>query len=564
MIVELRIRDLAVIRDLRLQLSDGLNVLTGETGAGKSILVGALSLLLGERASSGVVRVGSERALVEGVFDLSGLPDLQALLLDYGFPDEDGLLLLRREIQREGRNRAWINGSPATASVVGVFGRALVDLHGQHDHQTLLHPEAQREILDSLSDASDKVRKVAEIHGRVVGLRQQRSELEARARDLAARSDFLRFQVEEIRAVKPRPGEDELLEGERKKADHASDLAGEASTLHGLLDAREGSAADLLAGAMERMRKLVRLDPELEVLKSQIEEAYHLAREAGRALGEYGASVDLDPREADRIRDRLEELHRLKRKYGGTLEAVLATEAERAAELEELDGAEIHRHDLALNLQDAEAELRLASEALSQARVQGAKRLAMEVAHVLPELGMAGATFEVALEPLREPGRYGAERIRFLASLNPGFAVDDLAKIASGGELSRVMLALKSVLAREDRVPTLIFDEVDAGVGGSVGLAVASKLAQVAEHHQVFVITHLPQVAARGIHHLRVEKGEEDGVATTALVTLSGEERVEEIARMLGGSPKSATSQAHARELLEEGLRPSSAPSTPT
>jgi DNA repair protein RecN (Recombination protein N) len=357
--------------------------------------------------------------------------------------------------------------------------------------------------------------------------------------------------LEEIRSVQPRPGEDEILEAERKKADHASDLAAEAAALHAALDAREGSAADLLAGAKERMRKLVRLDPELASLQAQIEDAYHLTREAGRALGEYGASVDLDPREADRIRERLEDLHRLKRKYGGTLEAVLLTEGERAAELAELDGAEIQRHELDVALAEAEAELAAAAQALSELRSQGSGRLAQAVAAALPDLGMAGARFEVALEPLSEIGRHGAERVRFLASLNPGFAVDDLARIASGGELSRVMLALKSVLAREDRVPTLIFDEVDAGVGGGVGLAVAAKLAQVAEHHQVFVITHLAQVAARGSHHLRVEKGEEGGVATTALVTLSGEERVREIARMLGGSAGSAASQAHARELLE-------------
>jgi DNA repair protein RecN (Recombination protein N) len=232
------------------------------------------------------------------------------------------------------------------------------------------------------------------------------------------------------------------------------------------------------------------------------------------------------------------------------LEAVLLTEAERAAELAELEGTEIQRHDLEVALAAAEGDLMGAAQTLSTLRADGSGRLASAVAEVLPDLGMAGARFEVALDPLAELGSHGGERIRFLASLNPGFAVDDLARIASGGELSRVMLALKSVLAREDRVPTLIFDEVDAGVGGSVGLAVAAKLAQVAEHHQVFVITHLAQVAACGTHHLRVEKGEEGGVATTGLTTLTGEARVEEIARMLGGSASSAASQAHARELL--------------
>lgn len=561
MIVELRILDLAVIRDLRVRLSPGLNVLTGETGAGKSILVGALSLLLGERASSGAVRVGADRALVEGVFDLATAPGLRDLLLEHGFPDEEGLLFLRREIHREGRNRAWINGSPATTSVIGLFGRALVDLHGQHDHQTLLHADAQRDILDTLAGARTQAESVRKTHARVMELRGALASLDDRRRELEARADFVRFQMNEIRTLQPEPDEDEILEAARKKADHAEELARESGLLHAMLDAAERSAADLLAEAAERVRKLSRLDPELEGLREQLEEAYHLTREAGRTLGEYEASIEIDEGEANRIRDRLEALQRLKRKYGGSLEAVLASEAEFAAELADLEGTEVQRGTLDAELREAEASLEEQSRRLSELRRSGADRLSREVGEVLPELGMAGAVFKVALESLPEVGRHGAERVRFLASLNPGFAVDDLARIASGGELSRVMLALKSVLAREDQVPTLIFDEVDAGVGGAVGLAVAAKLAQVAIHHQVFVITHLPQVAARGSHHLRVEKGEEDGVASTALVTLTGDERVGEIARMLGGDAQSQTSRAHARELLGNRLTDGSSPS---
>ena len=560
MLVELRIRDLAVIRDLRVPLASGLNVLTGETGAGKSILVGALSLLLGERASSGVVRVGADRALVEGVFDLATTPELQALLVEHGFPEEEGMLFLRREIQREGRNRAWINGSPATAGAVGLFGRALVDLHGQHDHQTLLHPEAQRDILDTLAGSEQRARAVRECHARAQKLRQEIAVLDERKRTLGARADFIRFQLDEIRGLRPEAGEDETLEVARRKADHAEELARESGRLHAMLDAAERSVADLLADALERIRKLSRLDPALAGFADPVAEAYHLTREVGRSLGDYEAGIDLDPQEANRIRERFEGLQRLKRKYGGTLESVLSTETALEAELAELDGAEIQRGTLDAELREAELELNRQAAALTERRLAGAERLSREVGHVLPELGMAGATFQVRLEPLAEVGRHGAERVRFLASLNPGFAVDDLARIASGGELSRVMLALKSVLAREDRVPTLIFDEVDAGVGGAVGLAVARKLAQVAMHHQVLVITHLSQVAARGHHHLRVEKREEEGIASTGLLTLTAEARVDEIARMLGGDPNSATSRAHARELL--GVAPS-APSAP-
>ena len=550
MLLELRIRDLAVLRDLSLRLEPGLNVLTGETGAGKSILVGGLSLLLGERASSEAVRVGAERALVEAVFDISGLPDLRARLEAQGLPDEDGLLLLRREVQREGRNRAWINGSPATAGVLGAFGRALVDLHGQHDHQTLLLADEQRGILDAFAGAEAAAIQVRELHvalGRLVAEREAR---DARTRELEQRADFLRFQLEEIGQVAPEPGEDARLEAELSRADHAEELAREAGALAEELYAGEGSASELLAGARDRLRRLARLDASLAELRDLVEAAFHQVTEAGRTAGSYADGVEVDPRRAEALRVRLDALHRLRRKYGPELEDVRNHAGALARELEELDGAERTRGALDREAGQAAEALREAAAALTALRARGAERLAAEVQDLLPELGMPGARFQVALDPLDSPGAGGAERVRFLASLNPGFEPGELARIASGGELSRVMLALKAILARVDRVPTLVFDEVDAGIGGTVAVAVGRKLAEVASHHQVFVITHLPQVAARGGRHFRVEKMEEEGVAATRVTPLEGEARILEIARMLGGDPESATSRRHAGELL--------------
>jgi DNA repair protein RecN (Recombination protein N) len=550
MLLELRIRDLAVIRDLALRLEPGLNVLTGETGAGKSILVGALSLLLGERAQSDAVRVGADRALVEAVFDLSALPGLRERLEAQGFPDEDGLLLLRREVQREGRNRAWINGSPATAGVVGAFGRALVDLHGQHDHQTLLRADEQRTILDAFAGAEAAAGRVRALHGELEALREERAERDARVRGLAQRADFLRFQLAEIREVNPGEDEDARLEEELGRADHAEELVREAAAIHEALYAGDGSASEVLAGARDRLRKLARLDPSLAPLQELVEAAFHQATEAGRSAGAYAEGVDVDPRKAERMRVRLDALHRLKRKYGPELADVAAAADGFEAELEELDGAGLVREELDRAVARAEAELAEAAVELTALRESGAERLASEVRDVLPELGMPGARFQVALEPREAVGAGGAERVRFLASLNPGFEPAELARIASGGELSRVMLALKSILARVDRVPTLVFDEVDAGVGGTVAVGVGRKLAEVAGHHQVFVITHLPQVAARGGRHFRVDKVEESGVAATRVIALDGEDRVVEIARMLGGDPESETSRRHAGELL--------------
>jgi DNA repair protein RecN (Recombination protein N) len=555
MLVELRIRDFAVIRDLSVELGPGLNVLSGETGAGKSIIVGALSLLLGERASSESVRTGARRALVEAVFDISSHPGLRGRLEELGLPDEGDLVILRREVQAEGRNRAWINGSPATAGSVGELGRDLVDLHGQHDHQTLLRPDEQRAILDAFAGSETLAGEVSSLHGRLSQLVRQREERESRTRELAARADFLRFQLAEIDEARPLAGEDREVEDELRRLDHAEELAREAEAVHQALYGEEGAASEILALARDRLRRLTDFDSELATLRDLVESLYHQVVEAGRSAGSYAESVELDSARAEALRRRAERLFRLKRKYGPELDDVFAARARLEEELKELDGAGLAREELDRELEKVKSELGGRAGLLTRARADAALGLADDVRTLLPELGMPGALFEVALSPLPETGPGGAERVELLASLNPGFDPRPLARIASGGEFSRVMLALKTVLAKVDRVPTLVFDEVDAGIGGTVAVSVAQKLAQVADDHQVLVITHLPQLASRAGRHLRVEKSEEDGMAEARVTPLEGEERVREIARMLGGDPGSATSRDHARELLL-GARP--------
>ncbi len=550
MLVELRIRDFAVIRDLTLEMGAGLNALTGETGAGKSILIGALSLLLGERASSDSVRTGAERAVVEAVFDLADEPELLARLTELGFPLEQDFLLLRREVQSEGRNRAWINGSPATAGAVGELGRSLVDLHGQHEHQTLLRPEEQREILDAFAGASETVDRVRQAHGELEELRKRLEEGEARRRELEARADFLRFQLTEIRDARPVAGEDDELEAELRRLDHAEELARDAGQVERLLYTDEGSASERLAGARDLLRGLARLDGSLEQALEDADSLFHQVTELGRTMGRYAAGVDMDPGRAEEVRRRVDLLFRLKRKYGPELDDVIAMRERLEGELGELDASGFERETLEREIGRVEGELREAAAELGRLRSGAGERLAAEVEALLPELGMEGAVFRVELIPREEPGPNGSEGVRFVASLNPGFEPRPLARIASGGELSRVMLALKAILARLDRVSTLVFDEIDAGIGGRVANAVSSKLREVAEHHQVLVITHLPQLASRGHRHLRVAKEARDGEVTTFVTTLEGEARVEEVARMLGGDPESEASREHARELL--------------
>lgn len=550
MLVELRIRDYAVVEDLSLSLGPGLNALTGETGAGKSIIVGALSLLLGERASASVVRAGAARATVEAVFDVGALPAVEARLEELGFRPEDGHLILRREVAAEGRNRAWVNGSPATAGVVGELGSALVDLHGQHEHQTLLRPAEQRSILDAFAGAGAAAERVGELHARVRALADQLEAREQRVREVESRADFLRFQLGEIDDARPVPGEDAELEGEARRHEHAEELARGAQAAHELLYGGDDSLADRLAEARALVQRLARFDVTLDEVAALLDEAYHLASDAGRRMGDYASGVEHDPGRLEQIRGRLDRLFRLKRKYGPELDDVLATGERVRRELRELEDADHDLGELRRSAGEARARLEEAAAELGALRRAAAGRLAEAVTALLPDLGLPGAVFQVRIRPLEQIGPYGAEGVDFLVTMNRGFEPLPLARIASGGEMSRVMLAIKAILAGVDRVPVLVFDEIDAGIGGVVATAVARTLAQVAGRHQVFVVTHLPQLASRASAHLLVEKGTEGERTVTRVRALGGEARVEEVARMLGGDPESATSREHARELL--------------
>lgn len=550
MLLELRIRDYAVVDDLSLDLKPGLHVLSGETGAGKSIIVGALSLLVGERASSQTVRKGAQRAVVEAAFDVGQIRGIGDRLGELGHIAEDDVLILRREVAAEGRNRAWVNGSPATASTVGELGTLLVDIHGQHEHQSLLRPEAQRTILDTFAGAEDLAHEVRTLYGQASEARAQLEAKRDRVRELEERADFLRFQLREIEGAGLRPGEEEELEEEARRLEHAEELARGAQELHEGLYGSEDSLSDRLSAFQKQLARLGQLDPTLKDSGKPLEEAYHLLVESGQALGGYASGLHHDPERMEEIRRRQDLLFRLKRKYGPELDAVLETGRRVGEELAELDEAAFDLTTLEEGVRTAEEAFEEGVTALSAARREAAERLETEVQAVFPDLGMEKGVFRVGISEVPQPGAGGGERIEFLVSMNPGFEPGPLSKIASGGELSRVMLALKAILAGVDRVPTLVFDEIDAGIGGEVALRVAAKLEGVANSHQVFVITHLPQLAARAHHQLLVEKGESDGLASTRVRVLDGEERVREVARMLGGDPNSPTSQDHARELL--------------
>jgi DNA repair protein RecN (Recombination protein N) len=551
MLTELRVRNFAIIEQLTLPLARGFNVLTGETGAGKSIIVGALGLLLGERASTDVVRTGADRAIVEGTFDVADRPELVTLLDDRGIDVDEATVVLKREVAAAGRARAWVNGTPVTAAILSEIGRLLVNVHGQHEAQTLLDPDAQRGILDAFAGATAQAAAVRTAHAALAAARAEIADLSRRRADAERRADYLRHVVREIEEARLTEGEDVRLEDEARRLEHAEELRSLAQGAYGALEGDEEAVLTRLGQMQRALAAILRIDPSRARLQELYDNGFYAIEELARELEEYEGSIDLDPARLEEVRRRRDLIFRLVKKYGGSLAEVLQTGTASRAELDLVDSAGLDLRALETREREADERLRSAASELSALRQSAAARLARAVDDVLPSLGMPDGHFAVNLLPADEVGPTGAEAVEFRVSLNVGHDARPLSRVASGGELSRVMLALKTILARLDAVPTLIFDEVDAGIGGKVGLQVGDTMRRVAAHHQVFAITHLPQIAARAHHHILVAKGAKGGVTTADVAVLENGRRVTEIARMLGGDPESDISRAHAAELLE-------------
>lgn len=549
MIVELRVRDLATIAEVGLQFGGGLNVLTGETGAGKSMLIDALALLLGERADSALVRPGAARCVVEGAFetDASFRRRLDALGLDAG----EDRVVIRREVSAEGRSRAWVNGSPTTLTILAELGAALVDLHGQHETQSLLRPDAQRDILDAYAGAQGARAAVDEGFRTVQALRHDEAELVRQRDAVKRRADYLRHVVSEIRDARLQPGEDERLEAEARKLAHAGTLGEQARRLAESIDGDDGGALTALGHADRALTQLERQDPDTAAWRELLDGAFANLTELARLANEYADGISEDPARQAEVERRRDLLFKLTQKHGGTLAAVLATGDEAARELDLLDTADTDLRALATRRAAAETALRDAAAKLTARRTEAAGRLGRAVGKLLPQLGLPGGKLEVAMEPLPEPQAHGGEQVTFTVRLNQGIEARPLARTASGGELSRLMLALKVVLAGHDDVPTLIFDEVDVGIGGEVGTQVGDALAQVAAKRQVLVVTHLPQIAACADRHLVVSKAAKGGIATSDVQAIHGEDRISELARMLGDAD-AVTARKHAEVLLKK------------
>lgn len=553
MLRELRIKNFAVIESVTVPFAPGLNVLTGETGAGKSMLIDALLLVRGARAQTDVIRADAETATVEAVFGIDKHPGAAAVLEEAGLAaDDGGDVVVRRELSRSGRHRAFLNDSPVTVGLLERLGDELVEVHGQQEHQRLLQPPVQLALLDRFADAEEQAERVASLVAKYRAASEDVERTRAAARDRAQREDLLRFQVSELHAARLRAGEEEELRAERRRAQHAERLMSGLAEVTALLDDDTDSVQGRLARAVRLLTDLGRVDAAFAAPVEPLESARAQVDDALAAVRGLRDGVVLEPGRLEAIDDRLDALTRLKRKYGDSEESLLRFADDAAAELDRLA-----RHDEVLAgqeraLVELRGELTAAADALSRTRRAASGRLAAQVERQMRGLGMERAVFEIAVETVAVDAVWlrGVDRVEFRLSTNPGEEVRPLARVASGGELSRTMLALKAVLAKADRVPTMIFDEVDAGIGGRVATAVAHTLAAAAEGRQVLCVTHLAAIAALAHHHLRVAKSVRAGRTRVAATPLTGEDRIAEVARMLGGDAASSTALGHARTLL--------------
>lgn len=560
MLRELRLRNIAVIEEATLSLEKGLTVLTGETGAGKSIVVDALELVLGGRGSSDLIRSGCEEASVEAAFsipaDTSALKRLQEL--DIEASDE---LLVRRIISTTGRNRAYLNGTLVNLSTLVEVTRQLIDIHGQHDHQSLLHPDIQQDLLDAFAGLGPDVAGYREQYAAYTDTQARLQKLIAAERERTQRLDFLSFQAREIESANFVAGEDADLEEERRILANAEKLHFLAEEAYDILYAGDPSGGEPLLKGLKKvsgnMATLAEFDRSLQDAATTAQNSLILTEETALTLRDYKERITVDPDRLGAVEDRIDLFQGLKKKYGETLEGVLGHLATIKGEMATLESVAEEINILEKERITREEALFAMATRLSTKRKEAASVLEQRIQHELAELGMPSTFFKVSFEAWPENGERprltvtGFDQSEFFISPNPGEALKPLAKIASGGELSRIMLGLKTILAGEDAVSTLIFDEVDAGIGGRIGDSVGSKLKVISESHQVICVTHLPQVAGHADHHYCINKKVVDGRTFTDVKLLDGRERTEEIARMLGG--KEETALKHAGEMLARG-----------
>jgi len=577
MLLELSITDFAIIASSRLTFGSGMHVLTGETGAGKSILLDALSAVLGERASVELVRTGTDRARIEALFDVAELRDgdLSALLTAHGIEAIDGQLVLTREIHANGRSVARINGQIVTVSFLSRVGDALVDIHGQSDHFSIRRRDEQRQILDHYAGTDGLVEEVAGAVARVLAIREQIESLDRGQRERAHRRDLLAFQVQEIESALLVADEDAQLMQEQRMLAHAEQLRADTErALVALVDSDTDAstpddASSLLRALSASLVRVGEIDSQAISMVELSAELVILAEELARDLRTYLDGMEVDESRLAIVDDRLDTLRTLKKKYGATIEDVLAFHDNASRELERLTGGDFDREALSARLESCESNLVSNATELSMRRTKAAERLAGEIEASIEALHLGSATIQVRVDQVEDGnglsiqdseedrrvrfGRTGIDEIEFMIAANRGETPRPLGRVASGGETARIMLAIKSIVAAHDSTPTLVFDEIDVGVGGRTGQVVGERLRELSANRQVIVITHLPQIAAVADRHARIEKVEQDGRVVSSVRPLDATETETEIAAMLDGEPVTATAIEAARAMIRRG-----------
>jgi DNA repair protein RecN (Recombination protein N) len=553
MICRLCIRDFAVIDELDVEFGSGLNLLTGETGAGKSVIVDAISIALGERADTETVRSGHDRAIVEAVLEVGNSPEALRILADAGLSPEDGSIIVSREVSRTGKSQCRISGRPVAVSLLKEITDRLVDTHGQHEHQFLLRADRHLEVLDAWcgQEVLSLRDRVADGYSELRRLKGELQQLQNDERDRARNIDLYQFQIQEIANSRLTPGEEEELLADRTRLANAEKLHAAASAAFELLGEGDRCSADTLGEAVMALQGLAEVDTQLQPMIESLQAALYQVQDGARELRAYRDGIEFNPDRLQEINERLDLIRTLKKKYGETIEEVIGYGDELRDKLELLTHSEERTGELQAEIESLEAKVMADAKQLSALRLKGGSAFVKSVVKELASLGMPSAVLEVSRRA-HELDSSGIDSMEFLVSANPGEPPRPLARIASGGEISRIMLAIKSVMAAVDSMPTLIFDEIDVGVGGRTAAVIGDKLNSLAQNSQVLCVTHLPQIACSPGRHFAIEKQSHEGRTVVRVRELSDEERVTELARMLGGAAPSDTAIQHAREMLGE------------
>lgn len=555
MLLNLRIKNYVLIDELALEFGPGLNIFTGETGAGKSIIIESIGLLLGERAAAGVVRGGAEKCFLSAEFDITGKAALNTYLVEAGLAEaKNEPLLLRREIDTGGKTRSFANDRPVSLATLAAIGDFLIDVHGQHEHQTLLANKAQRELLDRFARNEELLELASKEYSAWRALAAQKETRQISEQERERLVDLYGFQLKEIDAAKLSPGEEEEIEQKLPMLKNADKLMGLSSEACELLYGQEGSAIEKAGKTSKLLESIGSLSGALTEPGETLKNASALLDDVLRDLEKFRDSLNADPSALNDLLTRQDLIHRLKKKYGKDIPEILAYRDRIKNDLDALTNADKNLKELDEKIRKAEAVLLDVCGKLTAQRKKAAKKLSEGAQKELSELGMKKAVFSVKIEQTELPSATGRDAIEFLFSANAGQAPAALKAIASGGEMSRVMLALKTVLAKSDEVPVLIFDEIDTGIGGPMGQTVGSKLKTLAGHHQILCITHLPQIAAFAENHYTVEKSSSGARTSVTVKMLAKNERLEEVARMLSGKEITPVARKHASELIEQSF----------